>query len=224
MKKIIMLLVLLLSTGCGAKYELNIKKDTIEENISFSMQKNGINNTDQIDIDVNSDQYIDSLIDSKISAITDNTSKNDFYYQKDIKQEGNIYNFKLFYEYKKDDYLKSRVVNECFENHYVNFENDKTYIHLSGKFYCFQDEEIEIIINSSNKINKSNGTRSGSSYKWIINKDNYNNVDIEIEISSKEKVRYYIYVAFATVFLVIIAYFGFVFYGKYVSRNSINDI
>ena len=150
MKKIIILLILLLSTGCGAKYELNIKKDTIEENISFSMQKNGINNTNQIDIDVNSDQYIDSLIDSKLSAIINNTSKNNYYYQKEVQQEGNIYNFKLFYEYRKSDYANSRIVNECFENHVVNFDDKNTYIHLSGKFYCFQDEDIDIVVKTSN--------------------------------------------------------------------------
>ena len=164
---------------------------------------------------------IKSIEELDIPVFEDN---NNILYTKEITNNGNLYNIKLSYKYNKNQYKYSRIINECFENHIVSFDNNKTYIHLSGAFYCFQDENIDIVVKTGNIVNKSNGSKSGDSYHWTINKDNYNNVDIEIEISNKSKVKVYIYYGIIIVVLLGLFYFGYKLYVNIVNRRDVNRV
>ena len=223
MKKIICLITIIFLTGCGAKYQINITDDSVEETINVSMYVDPTKGNNDVaeSVDLNSIEAINSLKNTNLTVLT---NSNDIFYNKEITNDGNLYNISLSYKYSKEQYKNSRVINECFENHTILFEKDRTYIHLSGKFYCYDNEDIDIVVKSSNKVNKSNGSKSGGSYHWTINQDNYNNVDIEIEISDKSKVRMYIYYGIAAIVLAVLLYFGFIAYGKIANRNNVNDI
>ena len=221
MKKIICLLMIFVLTGCGAKYQINITDNKIEENINISIIPNSNSSEDLVEMEVNSLDFINYIDKMDIKVLENGSSA---IYDKLVTSDNGVYNINLKHTYDKEDYANSRVINECFENHIVTFNGKKTYIHLSGQFYCYDNEDIEIVVNSKNKVESSNGKRSGNSYKWIINGENYNNVDIEIKISDKDKVRYYIYFTVVIIAFVSLVFFGAKFYNSYINRNSINDI
>ena len=221
MKKIIMLFIIMFVTGCSAKYNLYIKDGTIEESIDFSLVKKGIVDDDMVESSYGSDEYIDTIVSSKLSAIG-NDEKN--YYQKEVNQDGNIYNFHLYYKYIDQQYTQSNIINECFENHVVKIEGKNVYIHLSGKFNCYNGENIDIEVKSDNNVKKHNGSKSGSTYYWQINQDNYNNVDIMIETNGESKTRNYIYYAIAIIAGIGTLLFLMYFIGNIMGRNNVNDI
>lgn len=225
MKKIFLIsTILLFVSGCGVKYELNIKNNSIVENINFSLEKKGIVSDSDLETSYESDFFIDSMVNSEIPVIENDEPSDNNYYDKKVTQDGNIYNFSLSYEYKNNDYINSRVVNVCFEKHEIRLNDNKSYIHLNGKFNCYQDEPIEITIKSENKIKKANGKKSGNSYTWTIDESNYENVDIEIETSDEPMTRYYIYIGIIVIIGIIVLVFIFNFVRNMLSRNSINEV
>lgn len=224
MKKILYLFLILFLTGCTIKYELNIKDDYIEENIDLKLEKKGIIDNSEIEISLDSDDYINSIIYGDISAIYDKTYENKYYYDKHIEQNGNIYNVNLNYKYEDQNFNKSYILNTCFERHNINIVDGKVYIHLNGEFYCYDNEPIEITIKSDKRIKKANGKKSGNSYSWTIDQSNYNNVDIEIETTDESVVRHNIYVAIAIVFGIGLILFIIYIVGNIIGRNNVNSI
>ena len=223
MKKIIILTILLL-TGCGMKYELNIKKDYIEENIDFTLTKNGIKNDSIHDMNVKSDDFVDTMIETKISAFNQDIYNDDIYYEKKYEQDGNDYSFNLNYKFYNQKYASSRFATECFENHEVRFNDNKVYIHLSGEFYCYYDGTVDIIIKSDYKFKSANGKKNGNSYSWTIDESNYQNVDIELETTDESATRYYIYIIFVVICGIGVLIFLINFIGRILGRNNVNEV
>ena len=221
MKKIICLLMIIVLTGCGVKYQINIKDDSVEETIDVSTLIIKNQSSNAVEVDYDSMEFIDSIRNMNIPAINNSTSS---FYEKEITNDGNLYNISLSYEYKKDDYVNSRTINQCFENHKVEFDGNKAYIHLSGKFKCYDGEDIEIIISSPNKVLKTNGKKSGNSYKWVINKDNYDNIDIEFKTSGMPKGTNTILIIVCLIVFAGISIFVIDFILKYLRSRNINDI
>lgn len=221
MKKIFLLIVIILLTGCSVKYKINIKSDSIEENIDFVLEKKGITDGDMVESSIGSDEYIDSIINSKLPAIGDN---NDYTYQKEVKQDGNKYNVHLNYKYNANEYTKSNIINECFENHEIKIDGENVYIHLTGEFTCYNGETIDIEIKSDNSVKNHNGKKKGSSYNWQINDDNYSNVDILIETSSVSNVRRYIYYAIAIIAGIAVVIFVIYHVGIFLGKDDVNSI
>ena len=164
MKKFAWILMIFILTGCGVDYNINISNDTIEESIDINLLVNKNESSNELEVDFDSLDFINALKLDDIYAIDGNENA---IYDKTITNNGNMYNISLNYKYNNGEYANSRVVNECFENHEVKYEGNKVYIHLYGEFYCFKDEDINIIVNSQNKVKKSNGEKSGNSYKLL---------------------------------------------------------
>ena len=221
MKKVFLLVVIMFLTGCGAKYQLTINKDSIEEQIDFSLYKRGIINEDVLEFEKGSDEYIDSLVASDIEVFSDNYH---VFYQKDVNRDGTRYDFSLYYKYNNDEYANSRTVNECFENHNVSIDDDRTLIHLSGLFRCYDDEPIEIEVKTDRFVKKTNGHKNGSTYSWTIDDSNYTNVDLYIEVTNESKARNFIYKAIAIIAGAGILLAGVYYIGTLMGRNGVNDI
>ena len=226
MKKLLLILIILLTVGCSTKYELYIKDGSIEESINFSLEKKGIKDDNDVEALLGSDDYIDSLVSTQITAVTDNIYSNKYYYNKDVNQNGNIYNFNLNYEYLGNDFLRSRTINECFEKHEINIDGKKVYIHLSGEFYCLYDGEIDIAIKSDNPVINTNGKKEDSVYHWYIDSSNYNDVDILIETSDKAKDNTRKYILYIIASIAGIAVLGFLLYygGNLLNKDDVNSI
>lgn len=177
MKKIFILIALLFLSGCTVNYNLEIEDNNIKENINGDIYKNEF---DPID-DIYGDHNIYYLIYDNQSPF-DNSQK---LYNKSIKEEddGRII-FDASYNYD-GDYDKSRIINNCYENHLFK-ETDNTYIiKLSGSFYCQYASVINVKVKTNNYVIDNNADEIDNNvYTWKISN---NDSDIKLIISKKVK-------------------------------------
>ena len=178
MKKIIVVLIsLLLLTGCTIDYNLVIDKDSIKETITGTAYKEEYEVREE-DSGLNLFYtYINDDINPLISG--------DGLYTKDINEIDNGINYKYDFIYK-NNYDKSKIINSCFENSNVK-ETDTYYsIELSGEFYCLYSDKININVISNYVVLENNAKEvNGNKYSWVI--DDSSNVNIFLNISKKIK-------------------------------------
>lgn len=192
MKKIIVILIsLLIITGCSLNDTNNVSykensiiynlyiNDYYMENIDFYLPKNAYELAkENSNVDYDSIEYI-LLVDNFSRPIHNN---NKTFYQKTIKKLDNSVFVNLKFNYLENDFMNSNYINTCFENHEVNNTDDYFEIHLSGSFYCLQDKTLSIQVTSNYVEEETNGEKNNNSFKWTIDKDNYNNVDIYYKV------------------------------------------
>ena len=174
-KKILILIPLLLLTGCTINYNLEIDGDDLNETIAGSVTKEEyeVKDTDT------SENLIYTLLNYDQNALYDEDSV----YLRTQEDKGNKidYNFSYKYNYNFD---RSTIINNCFEYHMINETEDYYYIKLSGKFYCMYAKKIDIKVTSNNAVLENNARKvSGNTYTWTI-KDS-DNVDILLNVSKK---------------------------------------
>lgn len=178
MKKIIVVLIsLLLLTGCTIDYNLVIDKDSIKETITGTAYKEEYEVREE-DSGLNLFYtYINDDINPLISG--------DGLYNKDINEIDNGINYKYDFIYK-NNYDKSKIINSCFENSNVK-ETDTYYsIELSGEFYCLYSDKININVISNYVVLENNAKEvNGNKYSWVI--DDSSNVNIFLNISKEIK-------------------------------------
>mgnify|MGYP006994355182 FL=1 len=174
-KRILILIPLLLLTGCTINYNLEIDGDDLNETITGSVTKEEyeVKDTDT------SENLIYTLLNYDQNALYDEDSV----YLRTQEDKGNKidYNFSYKYNYNFD---RSTIINNCFEYHMVEETEDYYYIKLSGKFYCMYAKKIDIKVTSNNAVLENNARKvSGNTYTWTI-KDS-DNVDILLNVSKK---------------------------------------
>lgn len=178
MKKIIVVLIsLLLLTGCTIDYNLVIDKDSIKETITGTAYKEEYEVREE-DSGLNLFYtYINDDINPLISG--------DGLYTKDINEIDNGINYKYDFIYK-NNYDKSKIINSCFENSNVK-ETDTYYsIELRGEFYCLYSDKININVISNYVVLENNAKEvNGNKYSWVI--DDSSNVNIFLNISKEIK-------------------------------------
>ena len=178
MKKIIVVLIsLLLLTGCTIDYNLVIDKDSIKETIT------GIAYKEEYEV-----REEDSSLNLFYTYINDDINpliSSDGLYTKEIKEIDNGINYKYDFIYK-NNYDKSKIINSCFENSNVK-ETDTYYsIELSGEFYCLYSDKININVISNYVVLENNAKEvNGNKYSWVI--DDSSNVNISLNISKEVK-------------------------------------
>ncbi len=191
-KYLLLVLVILLLTGCSSKrerytveYNLDIT-DIFSEKIVFALPK------DAYDI---ADKYKDEEYASyplEYYALKEDHypifSNRDEIYKRTIKKYSNGYDVTLAYNYPEKYYVYGNLVTVCFTNYDIVSADDYFEIKLSGAFTCGnQIEKLKIKVTSSHKDITSNGKKDGNSYTWTIDKDSFENVDIQYKVSRDYK-------------------------------------
>lgn len=215
MKRIIVVLIsLLLLTGCTIDYNLVIDKDSIKETITGTAYKEEYEVREE-DSGLNLFYtYINDDINPLISG--------DGLYTKDINEIDNGINYKYDFIYK-NNYDKSKIINSCFENSNVK-ETDTYYsIELSGEFYCLYSDKININVISNYVVLENNAKEvNGNKYSWVI--DDSSNVNIFLNISKEIKYEEPSKTKFISTFqlvgLIIFAVLTGITYFLYRKKNS----
>ena len=193
MKKIIIVLIsLLIITGCSLNnsnenisykensiiYNLFIK-DYYMESIDFYLPENAYDIAkNHTEVDYDSIEYM--LLEDNFARPIHNNNKT--FYQKTIKKLNNSVYVNLKFNYLENDFINSNYINTCFENKEIHNEEDYFEIHLSGAFYCLQDKTLTVQVTSSYVEEETNGEKNNNSFKWTIDKDNFNNVNIYYKV------------------------------------------
>ncbi len=170
--KIIILLSLLLLTGCTVNYNLEINKDTLNETITGTVTKEESSQ----DSNATGLSTIYSIINEEQKPIYNKEEL----YQKDLKESGNNINYTFKYNYNIEDFVNSTIINTCFENKEIEEIDNYYSIKLSGNFYCLYNKKINIAVTSNLKVASNNADKiKDNTYIWTIDK---NTTDIELVV------------------------------------------
>jgi uncharacterized lipoprotein YehR (DUF1307 family) len=168
-KIIFMLCLSFLLTGCQVDYNLELE-DVVKE---------------EININVSSNMY---EVEDRLNVLTPVL---------DVYEEGHNYTktkngnkLTYTYTYDNDKFSDSALTDACFED--FNFiDNDEYYsITAKGKFGCLYDnEKINLNVITSKYVSEHNGKKNKNTYTWTIDKNNRDNVDIEILVMKNKVVN-----------------------------------
>lgn len=210
MKKVILILIFFLLTGCQVKYELDFHDNNLIENINIE-----IANTEQ--------KKIENLKEYTAYSIFDNTFKKQY----DVTyNEGNKFIANYQYTYNRDEFLHAMYIGTCFDA--FNFIlNDNTYIlSTSQGFKCMvldynQVDNVQVIIKSNHQIIENNADIvEEDQLIWNIDENNATEKSIYVkfgdikELSFFEKNRLGIIILSAIIILFISIIYYIVLIGK----------
>lgn len=184
MKKIIIILCLVLLSGCSVNYNLDITSSKVKETMEFD-----ITETDyQIYNDNNEEKLSATLyeyFDEREILAFDNMNYKDFH-KKNLTKGNRSLNVKYSYDYTYLDFYNSYAINNCFEDYVVLNEDDYFYIKAYGKFNCYYDDTYINIKTDRRVINQNADSYKDGVYTWKITKDKMDNVNILFQVEKDE--------------------------------------
>lgn len=179
----ILLIMLLLTTGCTCEYNLQIDDDTYKEEVILkadnSEELSNFNNKWQISIDKN-----ESNIGTDPSATEEPTSNGMYKYN----LTGN--NLVFTYTFPINQYTYSTAVSKCYNNLTTTNYNNSIIISTSSNAICFDNYPNlnNVIVNITvdrNVISNNADSVSGKTYTWQLNKNNANNKSVNMVLDKK---------------------------------------
>ena len=220
-----LLFIFLLTCGCTSKYTITFNDDSIDEEFISTIPDSDIPtlSDDDIKLGIDLDDDITPFIKGDQYPFFGNE---DIKYNKTVEKVGNNNIVTLKYSYKYDEFNNSQAINKCFGKAAFNEEENQYSFTASGKFYCLYSDEVEINFVTDKKVLKHNATKvEGNKYTWILNEDNYKNVDISIQISNgvEEAKKKRANVILLVIGLIILSA-TFFFYLKFKNGQKANQI
>ena len=178
MKKILMLLVLvILLTGCSANVNLTVTSNNIEEEIIISAYSDSV--TSKAKIYTSFRKYMPVFVNVPLSDTEPDTKKDGVeYYTRSDQDLGSGYRFNYKYKYKFDDYKNARSVKLGFTSRTIQRNSVDKNIMISTdsaglKFFEQYPslENVTINIKSSYKMLDNNADYiNGNVYTWVLRK------------------------------------------------------
>lgn len=223
MKKNIFLIIisLLLLTGCTSEYTLEFSNNGIKENVKIEIDNSDIPNKSSNMVSEVDDRITPFIEEEQYPFINDYNKK----YNKKVTEIDSGKRIELSYKYSHTEFKNSQTYNTCFEDKSFVEERNGYILNLNGRFFCRYSDEVTINIKTNNEVISNNADKvDGNTYTWIINGSNVDKTDIQIEISKKTKTSKYIIYAILGVILIAIIVLGLNFYTKFQNRDNVNEI
>ncbi len=184
MRKIILLLSIIILSGCSVDYTLTIDDDTSLENI--------VANEENFNSEFIPAYYNDSGPSESVGNEDLNFENEDMEFYKINRQNNYVI---LKYSFPKTNFINSTATHQCLKNiNLTTLSNGNQMLNTSNYFSCFNTysnlDEININLNFSNNyevINSNADLKNNNSLTWNINKNNYNNKFIQVEYKKKEE-------------------------------------
>ena len=179
MKKrmVILLLMLMITTGCTCEYNLKIENGTYKENIILE-------STDTEEIASFNKQWNISTNKTINNLGLDPSSE-------EIPID-NVYNYNLTgnkltfnYDFNQNEYKYSTAISKCYNNFSISNYNNRTIISTSSNPTCFVDypnlTKVTIKITVDEKVISNNAdTINNNTYIWILTKDSKKAINLVI--------------------------------------------
>ena len=223
MKKNIFLIIisLLLLTGCSSEYTLEFNNKSIKENITVDIMDSDIPKKTSNMLSELDDRITPFMEEDQYPFAGDETKK----YNKKVTDISSGKRIEFKYKYSHNEFRNSTTYNTCFENKEFTEERNSYIINFGGKFFCRHTDEVVINIKTNNYVISNNADKvEGNTYTWIINDDNIDKTDIQIVISKKSKSTKYILYAILAAIVLVLVVSGFSIYSKIQNRDSVNEI
>ena len=174
MKRIVLILIIIICSGCEANYDIFINKDGIKDdfNASISINENITDFRYQIYTSIGDDLFRD-------------TSKYSF------NDSGDSFNYNNNYSFEQ--FKNSILLNECFKD--VTYSSDKGVLNIKlESFLCFDNyaslDSVIINVNTDLEVINSNyDQKDNNKYIWTINKNNYKEKEIVLNIRYNNNIK-----------------------------------
>ena len=181
MKKIL-ILVLLLLTGCNIKYELKFENETLEEIITVKFDKKEKNNFEELK---NTDIYA-------IYGVYGRELYN-FKYQNGIFSKTAKYS----YQYNLDNFEYALYANRCFDAFSFITQDDNYILSTSTGFNCMSlsyyfIDNISIVLQTNHIVIESNADEiKGNKLIWNIDTNNAKNKKLYVKFGKVKELNFY---------------------------------
>lgn len=182
-KYILLVLILILCSGCEINYNLDIDEKNIKENIKFNVTEQDYNEYNDNQEEKLTEDLYEVFEEQHIPVFINDYST---FHKKISNKINNGLDLEYSYDYDYINFSKSYLINNCFENYVVLNEKDYYYIKAYGSFSCYYDK-TNIKINTKYKVisNNADSVENGT-YIWKIDDNNRNNVNIVFQMSKNE--------------------------------------
>ena len=184
-KKIfIMVLMLMITTGCSSTVNINIDKNKIEEKVTIvtpnDVEYNKVKNWSGFPVTLYYDQELKNPFgNEKESGVPYyNVNMNDS--ERTVTASGN---FTLI------DHKKSSLVRNCFKLYNVISQGNKTIFSTSKGLIC-SFNQFQLVINTPYTVLENNADITNSdtnTYIWNINKSNAQNASVYLEVDFSKR-------------------------------------
>ena len=232
-KLYILIMIIILATGCTCRYDLTIDNNTYKEiitlNASTNEEINDFNRKWAIPFDKNNFYSGDSNVDSS-------------YAQSIYKYNMNNNHLIFTHDFIKNDYIDSTAVNACYKTLSISSYNGSTIISTSNKVDCFETypnlTNLVVNITVDKEVTSNNADRvSGNTYTWNVNKNNSQKKGINLTFinddeqkeetipSNEKNIKkndYTMYI-FAGILLIIALFIYFIFNNLKNNDNEMDD-
>lgn len=183
----VLLIMVILITGCTAKYDITINNDTdLDESLDIvenDKSKFDVENKELYDTTLK--EYLETdlkwptpvYINSEENPIEPKKIDNIEYYNKSNKSTDELLDLNYNFNYKQANYTKSSIVNTCYDYKFNSEDNVITFTTTSD-FKCFDKykllDSVEFNLNTSCNMENGNYDRKKDDiYTWNITKDNF---------------------------------------------------
>ena len=196
----LIIMTMMLCTGCSIEYNINVTTDTIEEtinvvdNITYARTKNDILTHYNMWYPV----FVNYIKDGETIEIEDYSTKANGveYYNKNIIETDFGYNYTYKYRYDIDEYYDSYALASTFIEPMVR-KNNKNLVLKSSKenllcnYDYFEEIKVNITIDPKEyKLNYTNATDiNDNTYSWTLNRSNCQNSQIILTLDLKNEIQ-----------------------------------
>lgn len=218
-KKILILILLILLTGCSNEYTLKISNNKFKEDIKIIIPKNIIPEPtpEVLDGQIELDDQITPFLEEK----TESLISNEEFYKKKVIENADYFQVEMNYTYDEKSFKDANSLNSCFEYPDLDF-SENYYINLQGAFYCLYGDSTDIKIETKNRVYFNNADEvSGNTYIWHIDDDNSDYVDIRIEVDKGISTYVLVSILLIIFFLITIGFAIFKFVKENRKSNAI---
>lgn len=190
-RKIVLVFIVLLLTGCSATYKVSINENTVFENVEIVEEnKTKFDKKNPELYNVSPRDYLETNLkwptpiynNVEINPLEPIKIDNNLYYQKKKIDGINGLGLNMNSIFNNDKYNLSKVLNECYEFEFKG-KNKIFKFETTSEFKCFEKykilEEVTINLDTSCRIVETN---SKSNNSWNINKNNYKKESIKFII------------------------------------------
>lgn len=216
MKKYILLIMILIITGCSSEYNLNIEKDTIFESASMTFPKS----VTSVDSYNNQTQLMKNVYGDNL-----------YFYNINKKEDENNYYLNYSFTHNINQYKDSTILKMCYSDNGIKIDDKEFLINTSDTFNCiYMDDgaymnDVTVNIKTKLKVLDNNADIvNGDTYTWKYNEDNYDNKPIYIKIDrSVNKLKVPDNVSSFGIFIsigLILGLFVYIFY-RFIKKKSI---
>ncbi len=180
-KGLLLILSLLIFSGCTAEYNLNIKGNNFNEELVF------VGSTQEEKEEIKQYKFWNNaFVDDQVNSETNDKLEGVEYYDQVVIED----NLHFKYSFMKNNYRMSNIVNSCYKSFNATEVNGKYVISTSKDFLCFDNypnlEKVTVKINVDFPVKEHNANNvSGNTYIWEIVKGKEDN-SIFIQEGSKD--------------------------------------